>query len=138
MKAEAKLVQIRDEGTHIEALAFRLVAETHQDAKALARCGYGADADAHRGYLFLMKLDGPEVHSDPFDWSRARTMNLAHQALEGRLGHMRAGPGSPFAERFPGFDPVRAKQLDFDVIIPGQVLDVQWLIGERETSKAHE
>ena len=138
MKAQSKLVQIRDEGTHIEALAFRLVAETSEDARALARCGYGTTPEQHKGYLFLMKLDGPAVQIDPFDWGRARTMNLAHQALDGRLAHLKFEPGSDYAKAFPKFDPIRAKQLDFDVIVSGQVLDVQWLVGERETVKERE
>lgn len=138
MKVEAKVVQIRDEGTHIEALAFRLVAETLEDDSALSRCGYGTTPEQQQGYLFLMKLDGPTVQIDPFEWGRSRTMNFAHQALDGRLAHVKFEEGSDYAKAFPNFDPARAKELNFDRITPGQVLDVEWLIGERDTPKDRE
>jgi len=74
---EIKLVEIRDSGTFVPALAMR-VASTG-DAAAdwlLRRAGYSLDGAS----IILMHLTGCEAQYDPYDWAN-RTMQTAHAWL---------------------------------------------------------
>jgi hypothetical protein len=125
---EEKFLEIRDEGTHIPALAFVLSPADDKEKYIMQRAGYGDTVAQHADYVFLMKLDGAECRNDPYDWdSVARTMRTAHSALVGQI------PGTFGPEQRARWDEVR-----FDNLTSGDVLDVEYLLGERETKKISE
>jgi hypothetical protein len=107
-----KLVEIRDAGTCITALAIRLDAITEAERYLLARAGYGQTREAQRGYVLLLTLAGGsgEVHCDPYDWPnapRVRTMFVAQQYVN----------------------------QHFDTLESGQVIDCEFILGETPAPK---
>ena len=70
---ETKLIEIRDEGTHIPALAITI---TRKDGYPAARAGFG-----DQQYILLIDLNSDECHYDSTRW-RWRTMQVAHKHLE--------------------------------------------------------
>jgi hypothetical protein len=105
-----KLVEIRDVGTTIPALAIQLSADSARDAAILRRAGYGKPFDH---YVLLIRLAGEEVEVqyDPYQWSRrGRTMREAHRFINAH----------------------------FDEVRNGAVIDVQYLLGERPVPKLAE
>lgn len=101
-----KTFEIRDSGTFIPALAVRLEPETERDRYLLGRAGYGTTPGQQREYVFVAMLAGGTglATSDPYDWSEARTMPVAHKYI---IGH-------------------------FDELDSGDVVDVRHILGETE------
>lgn len=103
------MFEIRDAGTHIPAMGIKLVHRNEAEARLLSRAGY----DLTDNYVFLCKIDGGECggNYDPYGWpGRARTMQVAHSYI---VAH-------------------------FDELVSGQVIDVQYIIGETTTPKRSE
>ncbi len=73
-------LEIRDIGTFIPAIA--IVMSPHslsEGARYLfRRSGWGPTQSG----IYLMKLVGEEVHSDPYSWVNNRTMQAAHLHVE--------------------------------------------------------
>ena len=106
-----KMIEVRDTGTCISALALRLDSANDAERWLLARAGYGVTPDEQRQYVLLMNVDGGagEFSCDPYGWrTGARTMPVIHKYM---LEH-------------------------FDAIESGQVLDVQFILGETKAPKA--
>lgn len=82
----SKLVEIRDAGTFIPALAIQLGSEVEQERWLLAASGYGRTFESQSEYIVLCKINGGEpcdCHIDPFGWGQnPRTMFVAHQYLQ--------------------------------------------------------
>jgi hypothetical protein len=72
LEMQTKLVEIRDRGTFIPALAI-LVSEA--DGYLMKRAGFG------RQCVYLVALATQKCAYDPFEWGN-RTMNTAHQWIE--------------------------------------------------------
>lgn len=72
---ETKTIEIRDEGTHIPAIAIYIDSENRQEDYPLRRAGY-----INGKYVILMKLIHSEVFFDPYNWE-GRTMQTAHLEL---------------------------------------------------------
>lgn len=116
---DCKLVEIRDEGTLIPALALKFEADTEWDAWLLQRAGYGMPHDwgqqgAYDHYTLLIELtDGhPKAATDPYDWNTGgRTMHAAHKWFR--------------------MAPDAWDQLPYT----GAVLDVQYILGETDQPK---
>lgn len=126
---EAKFIEIRDAGTTIPAIAFRIMAETDPQSRMMQRAGYGLTKDQHESYVFLMKLDGCEIRDDPFDWnSGSRTMKIAHLVLCGPM----------YTRGIEEIHQERARGLQIDMIANGGLLDVEWVLGLRDEMKATE
>ena len=74
---KTKLLEIRDEGTCIPALAMRMRPETLAELIYFQRCGY-TSGDG----VVLMALRDQRATSDPYDWPAIgfgrRTMPSAH------------------------------------------------------------
>lgn len=71
---ETKLLEIRDSGTFIPAMAIRVSAE---DGYLVRRAGFGSPL------VILIHLETMESEYAPHDWKgMARTMPAAHQWLE--------------------------------------------------------
>jgi len=82
---ETKLIEIRDRGTKIVALATRMVPATPRESALLSWCGYGPATP-----LVVLAYADPdnggrtECHHDPVEWRlhRGRTMQRAHLHLQ--------------------------------------------------------
>jgi hypothetical protein len=117
---DCKLVEVRDEGTTIICLAIKFQAYSEWDAWALQRCGYGmphnwSQNEAWDHYTLLIDMtDGhPRAATDPYDW-HDRTMHAAHKWFR--------------------MAPDAWDQLPYS----GAVLDVEYILGEKEQPKASE
>jgi hypothetical protein len=106
-----KLLEIRDRGTEISALAIRLDAVDEAERYLLARAGYGETVERQREFVLLLRLNGGsgEYHSSPWDWSLAdgRTMRHAQTYVTDH----------------------------FDELQSGQVVDVEYLLEETAAPK---
>lgn len=103
MKLDTRLLEIRDDGTHIPALAIRMVGANAVQAYYIhSRCGYPKDGSG----IVLMHLDSQKATVDPYAWQAlgfgGRTMGNAHDFI--------------------------AK--NFDQLNDGQVIDVRVILGE--------
>lgn len=90
---DIKLIEIRDRGTFIPAMAIRLRNRTPEEFFLLRRAGYGAEeiggpeespgvlAHGREPYIVLAKLVEVEAHYDAFLWRNPRTMGTAHREL---------------------------------------------------------
>lgn len=110
---QVRTVEIRDEGTTIPALAIyvwgsRVLARDSAPYWLVSRAGWGPTPA-----VMLIKLHNGEGMSDPFDWPN-RTMHYAHLHLRELLqGHNELWPD-------------------------GDVLDVQFILGETRAKKRSE
>lgn len=106
---DSKLFELRDKGTFVPVIATRLEPTGEAERYLLARTGYGSNKDAQRQYVMLWKLEGGPATYDVYDW-RSRTLQVAHDHI---LKH-------------------------FDELKAGQVIDVEYLLGESEQPKESE
>lgn len=109
---KAKLLEVRDAATFIPVLAVQLGSEYEAERYLAGRAGYGRTAEAQREYVILSKLDGSGIATQgPHHWpSSTRTMTVAHQYI---IDH-------------------------FDDLAPGAVVDVEFILGIRDTPKQSE
>lgn len=100
-----KTFEIRDRMTFMPVLAIRLNPADEKDRYLLGSAGYHSQPYSH---VILVKLDGVEANYDPFHWGQVRrTLFHAHQYI-----------------------------LDtFDSLENGQVIDVEFLLGETQEPK---
>lgn len=105
---EIKLFEVRDRGTFIPAFSIQMCGADNDDERYLLR---------RAGYgcaslcVLFGRLDGGETHYDPFEWhGGARTMHEAHLHVE----------------------------RNWNDLASGQVICVETILGERETSKVSE
>jgi hypothetical protein len=106
----SKVLEIRDEGTHIPALAIRMVANSAVQSYYLNRCGYPKDGSS----IMLMMLYDGKATNDPYEWTALhmgpRTLPVAHDYI---IKH-------------------------FDDLIEGDVVDVSFILGESQVKKVSE
>lgn len=104
-----KMIEIRDSGTTIAAMAIKMALADVTEFRFLRHCGYPSDGSG----VVLMKLSGQRATSNPYQWpdfGGGRTMTMAHDYI---IRH-------------------------FDQLESGAVVDVQVLLGETVTPKAAE
>jgi len=103
-----KVLEIRDSGTHIDAIAIKLDAASVEEDYAFTRNGF----DPSHPSILLVRLTSPVMlQVDPYRWSTpGRTMQVAHDYI---CNH-------------------------FDELHAGDVVDVQFILGETEKSKVSE
>ena len=137
MIRDVKAIQIRDEGTHVSAMAWRWDPKSQRELSELLRSGYGHDPGR---YVMLAHLApdaiAPGFTSDPFKWEGSRTIHIAHLAICGEISRIQ--PGANIYERFPNLKPERAAQFEFDQLLSGDVVCVEYILGERDTPKTWE
>ena len=107
---QTKLFEIRDEGTFIPVVAT-LMRDTDSNILQnylLRRCGYGADSRSV--LLTALDGDGSPAWSDYFGWGLVRTRFVAHRYI----------------------------QDNWDDLIIGQVIDVEYILGEKTEPKKSE
>ncbi len=74
---ETKVLEIRDEGTHIPALAIKMLADNEVSEYYIHyRTGYSRDGSG----VVLMMLSNQKASSDPYEWG-GRTMPVAHNYI---------------------------------------------------------
>ena len=72
-----KVLEVRDEGTHIPVLAIQMLAEDDVQAYYIHnRCGHPRDGTG----VGLVKLSDGDGKFDPYDWP-GRTMPVAHNYI---------------------------------------------------------
>jgi hypothetical protein len=101
-----KVLEIRDKGTHIPALAIKLVPSNEDERYVLERGGY-SDACPQ---VLLIKICYPQANYDSEMWGGGRTMVYAHR----------------YIMRY------------FDELTDGDVIDVQFILGETTEKKVSE
>lgn len=109
---ECKTIEIRDVGTSIPALAIKLNPGNEQDRYLLGRAGYGVQAEHQSQYVLLLKLSGGsgDFNCRTGEWTGGRTMQVAHQFIK----------------------------RSFDELESGQVVDVEFILGETPSPKQSE
>lgn len=105
---EAKVLEIRDEGTFIPALAVNINPSTEQQRYLMRRVGYPCDG-VPNVILTHLTADGGPAWNDPYGWS-GRTYPIAHNYI---IEHWH--------------------ELD-----DGDVIDVQFILGETAAPKRSE
>ena len=106
-----KVLEVRDSGTHIGVLAIRMLADNNEQAYEIHdRAGHPRDGAS----IVLMCLDNFKATNDPYEWTSLglgpRTMPVAHNYI---VDH-------------------------YDELADGQVIDVEYLLGETATPKTSE
>jgi len=105
-----KVLEIRDEGAFIAALAIRMTGDNPIQNYYFWRCGYPSDGSS----IMLMMLYDGKATNDPYEWRALgmgpRTLPVAHDWI---IDH-------------------------FDELSDGDVVDVQVILGETSTPKISE
>jgi hypothetical protein len=104
-----KILEIRDRLTYIPVLAIQMVPDNDEQRYYLRRHGYPIAFPV----IVVMKIGEVEAHSDPYAWSNGggcRTMTTAHEYI----------------------------QRSFDDLKDGDVVDAEFLLGERKAPKISE
>lgn len=101
-------LEVRDTATFIPVAAVQMTDANEAQRYLLRRCGYDLTHKPLAIVLFRMNGDG-YAYSDPYSWG-GRTMQMAHQHI---LEH-------------------------FDELADGDVIDVEYLLGERDAPKPSE
>src|SRR5258707_504026 len=105
---KTKILEVRDEATMIPVLCVDMNPDTAEERWYLRRCGYPCDDRPNILITHLAASGGP-AWNDPFGWG-GRTYPAAHNYI---IDHW-------------------ADLLD------GDVVDVQWILGETKTRKKPE
>lgn len=130
----SKIIEIRDSGTFIPALAVRLGSPNERERYLLARSGFGRTLENQSEYIVLCRINGGEpceCHIDPFAWGRnPRTMFVTHLYLLNRHQELAARNG--LTETVPD------KHDGFDSLPQGVVVDVEYILGLRSEPKHSE
>ena len=109
----AKTFEIRDAGTFIPVLAVQLSPGNEEDRYLIGRAGYGTLPRDQAEYILLCRIDGGtgECTSDIYGWRNGeRTMPEAHRYIEEH----------------------------FETLASGEVIDVQYILGETTEKKLSE
>ena len=106
-----KVLEIRDEGTHIPSLAMQMVAENEVQAYYIHdRCGHPRGGNS----VMLMMLRDGKATNDPYEWGSlglgSRTMPVAHDYIIDHFAELR----------------------------DGDVVDVEFILGETKEKKVSE
>jgi hypothetical protein len=119
---KSKLLEIRDSGTRIPVLATRLCPTPYTKNERASRANHDAeiailhdegyiDKSGDGSFVMVTKLSDQTSAYEPFGWlTSARTMRIAHKEI---------------AEKF-------------DQLESGDVVDVEFVLGETKTKKTSE
>jgi len=107
-----KIIEVRDAGTHVDVLAIRLEAQNEQERYILARSGYGGGNEDFANFTLMIDLNWPvsiwgSAYECEMDTRPSRTFYEAHRELT----------------------------KNWDAYKSGDVLDVQFVIGETDHPK---
>ena len=115
MAADVKLFEVRDEGTTMPVIAMKLNPRTEAEVWCYARTGFGLEASDMREYVLLAPLHAGEglMVCDPYKHPGAptrRTLWAAHKFII----------------------------ENWSVLASGDVVDVQFILGETTEAKLSE
>jgi len=106
---QVKMLEIRDKGTFIPVLCIRPLADNEGQRYLLRRDGYAGDESEQ--CVIVVKAQCRGVSYDPYNWpGDGRTMPNAHQYIEKHWNELN----------------------------DGDVVDVQFILGETDKSKVSE
>jgi hypothetical protein len=108
---ETKILEVRDKATFIPIIATRMVSNDLTDKKELyllGRAGY-RNSNGFPPVLLTKAVGGYEAQVDPYAWN-CRTLQTAHLHIEKNFGEIQNG----------------------------DVVDVEWILGESESPKMSE
>lgn len=103
---ETKVFEIRDSATFIPVLATKMASDNEQESYLIKHVGYSSSHVC----ILVTYLAENKSYYDPFQWSTARTMPIAHQYIIN----------------------------NFDELATGSVIDVQFILGETDEPKLSE
>jgi len=106
---EIKLLEVRDQATYMPALAIRYNPANGAELHMFWRAGYGALPGQQRKFVLFAPLSDPSLKYNPAEW-RDRTRSTAHQYIHDH----------------------------WDELTTGQVIDVEYILGERISPKPSE
>ncbi len=105
-----KMIEIRDRGTTIAAMAIKMQPCDETEARFMRYCGFPDDGSS----VILMSLYDQKATNDPYEWAAlgkgTRTFQIAHDYILNHWGE----------------------------ITNGQVIDVEHVTGEKPTPKTAE
>lgn len=105
---QTKLFEVRDRATFIPVMATMMIPTDNRERYLLRRAGYGFEYPL---VVVTMLNRVEETHYGPFRWDDGtRTMREAHKYIEGH----------------------------FDELKSGEVIDVEYILGESNKKKASE
>ena len=106
-----KIFEVRDRMTCLAVLAMQLESKTEAERYLLAREGYGPSSIQHSEYIMLIQIAGGrgKAYCDEYDWGN-RTMANAHAYIK----------------------------AEWDNLSSGDVVDIEYILGESEQSKRPE
>jgi len=104
-----RFLEIRDSATFIPALALKMKSSIPEGEYLLGRSGF-RQGDDDRSCIMLMKLATEECRYDAYRWGGNRTMSIAHKFI----------------------------QEHFDSLAHGDIVDVQFILGETSEKKLSE
>ena len=108
--SETKLLEVRDRATFVPVIAIKPRPYNEEERYLLARAGYGRSASDHERYVLMSRLAGhSELIYDPDAWGN-RTMIVAHAYIRD----------------------------NWESISNGQVIDVEFILGESDNPKTSE
>ncbi len=88
MNMEVKMLEIRDRGTFVPALAVHLSSEEPRERYLLERAGFYGMSDM----VLVTKLEEGTSSFDPHQWQvRGRTMPRAHLYIQDHWGELKSG-----------------------------------------------
>jgi hypothetical protein len=116
---QVKILEVRDDGTFIPVVAVLMMPEHpmymqkdtyDQQRYLLRRAGYTTDdPDVHQPLVVIFNANGGYAPYDPHHWTN-RTMHTAHLYITEHFGDLK----------------------------DGDVIDVEWILGEKPTAKVSE
>jgi len=106
---EIKTLEIRDRATFIPVIAIRPGPRNEAERYLWGRVGFGTTAARQEQYTLVGKIGIDELHYDPRRWNNAR-MTEAHMYIS----------------------------RNWDAIENGQVIDIEYLLGETDKPKESE
>lgn len=106
---EIKLFELRDRSTFVPVIAIRLSSRTEEERFLLSRAGYGTLSEDHSRYVLLGGLEDLKMTYSPYSQAN-RTRQVAHEYI----------------------------QKNWDDLKSGEVIDVEYILGETKEKKQSE
>ena len=109
---ECKTFEVRDSATFMPVLGVRLTPACERDRWLLGRSGFGTTPESQGEYIMLWPMAGGNnrASTDMYEHGNARTMAVAHNFINKNWASLESGA----------------------------LIDVQFILGERETPKESE
>ena len=107
---DVKLFELRDAGTFVPVMCVRVESSHDQERYLLRRCGCSMRDDPPMVIMSGLQGGEDKATCDPYDWGMNRTRQIAHKYIVEK----------------------------WDDLKTGDVVDVEYILGERTTPKTSE